>query len=426
MTDDKRENSAQSDADPAALRQTLVDELKGKGYITTPAVEAAFRATPRQLFLPDASLESIYRDEAIPTRFRDGLPISSSSQPAIMAIMLEQLSLEPGQCVLEIGAGTGYNAALLSHIVGPDGQVVTVDIDEDIVAEARDHLHAAGAANVTVVCGDGGLGYAAAAPYDRIILTVGAWDITPAWREQLGPDGRLLLPLSLNGPQKAVLFERSGNHLTSVSIVECGFVRLRGAFAGPEMDVPLGPEQGIHLRIEQPPPADAATIYTWLTGQSLDRPTKIAMTSQDIWRSLSLWLALHMPGYIGLHASGETTRRDIVPPLFSWISNNWPSSSTIGVVGAKGLCVLAPPADRALDTEGLAETSFEPLVRSYGLDTDLANKLIAQIAAWDSAGRPSGNTLRIKAYPAELAYTLAADDMVIAKQAHHLALSWGA
>jgi protein-L-isoaspartate(D-aspartate) O-methyltransferase len=426
MTDDKRESSAQSSADIAALRQALVEELKSKGYITTPAVEAAFCATPRHLFLPDVPLESVYRDEAIPTRFRDGLPISSSSQPAIMAIMLEQLGLAPGQRVLEIGAGTGYNAALLSHIVGPGGQVVTVDIDEDVVVAARDHLQAAGAANVTVVGGDGGLGYAAAAPYDRIILTVGAWDITPAWREQLGLGGRLLLPLSLNGPQKAVLFERSGDHLASVSIVECGFMRLRGAFAGPDMDMQLGSEQGLHLHIDQVPPVDAATIYAWLTSETKDWPTKIAATPQDIWRSLSLWLALHMSGYIVLHAGGEMTKRAIVPPLFSRVSNNWPSISTIGVVGANGLCVLAPPADQALNAEGLSKTPVETLVRSYGPDTDLANELIAQIAAWDSAGRPSGNTLRIKAYPADLDYTLTADEVVITKQAHHLALSWGA
>src|SRR5581483_5459570 len=114
-----------------------------------------------------------------------------------MAIMLEQLQLKPGLRVLEIGAGTGYNAALMAHIVGETGQVITIDIDEDIVYNARLHLVTAGFERVQVICADGGAGYAHAAPYDRIILTVGASDITPAWRDQMKPNGRLLLPLTL-------------------------------------------------------------------------------------------------------------------------------------------------------------------------------------------------------------------------------------
>ena len=77
-------------------------------------------------------------------RDEDGQPISSSSQPAIMAIMLDQLGLAPGQRVLEIGAGTGYNAALISHIVGAEGQVTSVDIDPELVGPAREHLASAG------------------------------------------------------------------------------------------------------------------------------------------------------------------------------------------------------------------------------------------------------------------------------------------
>src|SRR5512146_3300442 len=110
-----------------------------------PRVEAAFRAVPRHLFLPDLTPEEAYRDEAIPTkRLQTGQIVSSSSQPSIMAIMLEQLALEPGQRVLEIGAGTGYNAALIAHLVGETGHVVSLDIDQDIVDAAWLHLAATG------------------------------------------------------------------------------------------------------------------------------------------------------------------------------------------------------------------------------------------------------------------------------------------
>jgi protein-L-isoaspartate(D-aspartate) O-methyltransferase len=174
----------------------LVDALVSAGAITSSKVEAAFRAVPRHLFVPHVDVQGAYRNEAIPTKLIDGRAVSSASQPSIVATMLEQLDVRPGQRVLEIGAGTGYNAALVAQLVGPSGRVVTIDIDEDIVADAQDHLAAASIDGVDVICGDGGLGYPPEAPYDRIVLTVGALDITPAWWDQLGSGGR---PLDLVG-----------------------------------------------------------------------------------------------------------------------------------------------------------------------------------------------------------------------------------
>lgn len=219
----------------SALHQTLIDKLKREKLIRTPTVEAAFRAVPRHLFLPDEPLEEVYQNRAIVTKQLDGQPVSSSSEPAVMAIMLEQLDLKPGHRVLEIGAGTGYNAALIAHIVGDTGQVIAVDIDEDIAENARKHLAVAGFDTVQVTCTDGGFGYPSAAPYDRIILTVGAWDIAPAWQEQLKPNGRLLLPLTLReNVQLTVAFESADGYLESVSASNCGFIKLRGAFAEPQ------------------------------------------------------------------------------------------------------------------------------------------------------------------------------------------------
>lgn len=221
--------------DKSALHQALVDKLKQEGLIRTPRVEAAFRAVPRHLFLPDIPIEKVYKDDAIVTKHLNGQAVSSSSQPAIMAIMLEQLDLQVGDRVLEIGAGTGYNAALMAHIVGETGQVIAVDIDEDIVENARQNLAIAGFEQVEVICDDGGFGYSNAAPYDRIILTVAAWDIAPAWEEQLKSSGRIVLPLILKDKvQLTVAFEFVDNYLVSVSKSNCGFMKLRGTFAEPE------------------------------------------------------------------------------------------------------------------------------------------------------------------------------------------------
>ena len=217
----------------AALRNALVDGLKRKDLFGSERVEAAFREVPRHLFVPGTPWENVYSDESVITKRQDGIPISSSSQPAIMAIMLEQLGLELGDSVLEIGAGTGYNAAIMAHIVGDAGQVATMDIDEDIVAGAREHLSAARFEDVKVICADGGFGFSDGGPYDKIILTVGAWDIAPAWREQLKPGGRLLIPLSIRALYRlSVAFQRADDHMESVSIKNCGFMLLRGAFAG--------------------------------------------------------------------------------------------------------------------------------------------------------------------------------------------------
>src|SRR5262249_21279492 len=224
----------------------------------------------------------------IPIKHQNGEAISSSSQPAIMAIMLEQFGLAPGQRVLEIGAGSGYNAALLAEVVGPTGQVTTIDLDEDLVAGAREHLASAGFDRVRVVCADGTFGDPASAPFDRVILTARAWDVAPAWREQLAQDGRLVLPLSIRFGELSVAFEPAGDHLVSVSARGCGFMTLRGAGAAPPRDVPLGPEPGLALAFDDPAAVDPTATFRLLTGPHQDRPTGLQVSSGAVWEGLSL------------------------------------------------------------------------------------------------------------------------------------------
>lgn len=203
--------------------QQMVDRLVGLGDLWSPPLIAAFRATARHLFLdrvfqyqtkqeswrevttrdpgPEA-LKLLYSDRALITRLsRSGhglpvLPISSSSQPSLMAQMLEDLRLAPGQRVLEIGAGTGYNAALLAHVVGP-GLVTSLDVDRSVLAEAWEHLEAFATRQVRLRHADGREGFAEHAPYDRIMVTAATPDLQPAWLEQLAPGGLLLAPLAL-------------------------------------------------------------------------------------------------------------------------------------------------------------------------------------------------------------------------------------
>jgi protein-L-isoaspartate(D-aspartate) O-methyltransferase len=364
------------------------------------------------------AVDEVYRDTAIITKRLDDRPVSSSSQPAIMAIMLEQLDLKPGQHVLEIGAGTGYNAALLAHLVGDTGLVVTVDIDQDLVEGARQHLAAAGFDRVQVICGDGGLGYVDAAPYDRIILTVGASDILPAWRAQLKPEGRLVLPLSIRLTQKSVAFDQARDHLVSASIADCGFMMLRGAFAGTQPAARLGPEAGLHFTGGDEGGPDMPVIYQRLLGTSHDRPTAIRVTEREAWGGLSLWLDLYEAGFCNLWAEGEIAARSIIPTLFTFGSGCF----TSGLVNHDDICLLMrPPDDNPDRTE---ETPFELFVRSYAPHDALARHLIEQIKAWDAAGRPGTERLRIRAYPPDMDYRSAANEIVIEKNWTRLVLDW--
>lgn len=229
------------DAQRTALRHTLIEGLQRQGTITDARIAEAFATVPRHLFLPQIAPEQVYSNQAIITKTADGVNISSSSQPAMMAIMLGQLLVEQRQRILEIGTGTGYNAALLRFLVGSSGRVTTIDVDDDIVDAARAQIAAAGYYDVRVILGDGGYGHAADAPYDRIILTVGASDLLPAWHEQLRPDGLLVLPLSLGpGMYSLALRKLSNGTLISESLSPCGFIRLRGVFASTERALNFG------------------------------------------------------------------------------------------------------------------------------------------------------------------------------------------
>lgn len=231
----KRLGQASSRQDAAALRRQLVANMLQNDTLFDPAVAKAVLQVPRHLFLPREPLGRAYADSAIITHRINNSLISSASQPSMIVIMLQQLALQPGMRVLEIGAGTGYNAALLAELVGPTGSVITIDIDQLIVDEARAHLDSAGYPEVRTICADGAQAYPDAAPYDRIELTVGSYDIAPAWREQLAEGGLLLMPFTLGLSEQSIAFERRGSVLYSRSFYPCGFIRMRGLLAPEEL-----------------------------------------------------------------------------------------------------------------------------------------------------------------------------------------------
>ena len=404
-------------ADAADLHRALVDGLVARGVITDERVEAAFRAVPRHLFLPHVALEEVYRDRVVITKRLDGEAISSSSQPEIMAIMLEQLAVVPGHRVLEIGAGTGYNAALLAHLTGERGEVVTLDIDDDIVEGARAHLAAAGLARVRVVVTDGGLGRAEGAPWDRIILTVGAWDVTPAWREQLAAGGRLVLPLALGGGQRSIAFVPEDGGLASASVRDCIFMPLRGAFAAPSHRVRLGAAPDLNLMLGEPDRIDPAAFRAWLEGPAAEATTGAEITLKELYSGAIPWLALHESGFAWLVASGQGFESAPIPELFVRPGE---FRTTAGLVSAAGACFLTRPP---LSPEG---APFTLGVRGVGENAVLIERALARVRGWDAAGRPATADLRVRAYPIDAAPPPADGAIVVAKRWHRYLLDWPA
>jgi len=225
-----------------------------------PGWRAAFEAVPRHLFVPyyyvgveggyerlwagspdpctrERWLRGVYADVPLATRLRDGELVSSSSQPSLMARMLTELRVAAGDRVLEIGAGTGYNAALLAHRLGDD-LVTTVDLEPEITESARTHLAAAGY-RPTVVTGDGTRGVPEHAPYDRIIATCALTSIPRAWLAQCTPGARILAPLATGLIALTVrdATHAEGNFLNTAAY----FVPLRGTEPPESPEIPHRP-----------------------------------------------------------------------------------------------------------------------------------------------------------------------------------------
>jgi protein-L-isoaspartate(D-aspartate) O-methyltransferase len=372
--------------DAAALREELVDKLIAQrtelGAVLSSEVEAALRTVPRHLFAPGVPWETAYANDTVRTK-RDeyGTTISSISAPWLQAMMLEQAQLTPGMRVLEIGSG-GYNAALLAELVGEEGKITTVDIDPEVVDRARHCLTAAGYRQVNVMLADAVGGVPDHAPYDRIIVTAGAWDIPPAWSDQLAEGGRLVVPLRMRGLTRSIVFERAGGHLASRSYELCGFVPMQGAGEHRERLVLLDGD-AVGLRLDDGQQAEVDLLREALSQPRVQAWSEVTAGSGDRFDGLHLWLAMALPDFGLLTAQREAVDRGIV-------AHAWPLGIPTAVEGGSfaylGLRPVTPEKQR-----------FEFGAYAHGPGAgELAHRMVRHIQSWDG----SSLSARIQAHPA--------------------------
>jgi len=364
----------------ARLRRRLVEQLEAGGSVTSPAVRSAFLAVPRERFLSEIAeregLERVYENQAIVTVKDDrGSPASSSSQPSMMASMLEQLDLRPGQRVLEVGAGTGYNAALLARIVGARGQVTSIELDPATARGARRGL-ASVRSRAKVVRGDGREGRPRGAPYDRIIVTASTPVVPRAWYDQLAEDGLLELPLVVpraGQAQAIVTFRKQAEAevLRSEAVLYGGFMPLRDAPGAP---VPApAPSLGAIERI-----GERSRSLAQLSGEALRRLSQAR-------RQGLLSLALSEPRTLDLGL------RALRPALSIFLTIEAPVDRLVG--GWPRMGVISENGDGLALLAG-GEKTFTR-IESYG-DRGAEHLLLELIEGWRQRGRPSGDDLLIE------------------------------
>jgi len=207
-------------------RNNLVNSLRRRGYISSPEVDRAMRRVPREEFLPQDIRDDAYVDTPLP--IGEGQTISA---PHMVAIMAEQLDLKEGMKILEIGAGSGYHAAVCAEIVGPEGHVYTIERIAELASFAEENLKKAGySKNVTVIFADGTRGLPEHAPYDRIFVAAGAPDIPSPLTDQLAEGGKLLVPVGGRFYQDLIRVEKKGEKLFKENLGGCIFVPLIGEY----------------------------------------------------------------------------------------------------------------------------------------------------------------------------------------------------
>jgi protein-L-isoaspartate(D-aspartate) O-methyltransferase len=370
------------DASETYRRQLL--EQSRYIYYDTPISEAtahAFLATPRHLFvtryrewgtrqwhdvradnLPE-HLSVLYANRPLILFGEDDDDIPSTiSMPAFVLRMLDLLRLAPGQNVFELGAGSGWNAALMARLVGPEGRVHSLEIIPDLAKAAAAAIERLGIRNVDVVTGDGGDGYAPAAPYDRAIFTAGAYDLPRAFHDQMAEGGRLLVVLKNEGGGDTLfVLEKRADHFESLDAMPCGFVQLRGRHRVDDLD---------------PVPVESLPAWDALRNREVSRtPFWWGGKGKEgaVWRTLGIrsFLGIAEPSFRAFKLAKSPTRPREEQYFGLWLR----------------------------EERSLVLAKDDALV-AYG-NTAARDRLLARVRQWVDLGMPTAASLALRVYPGD-------------------------
>lgn len=207
-------------------RRNMVARLRAMGYISDPRVMRAMEKVPRHLFVPPEQVRNAYIDSPLP--IGEGQTISA---PHMVAIMVEAADLRPGMKILEVGGGSGYNAAVMAELVRPDGKVYTVERVPSLAARARENLQRAGYGDIVeVIVGDGSKGLEKYQPFDRIVVTAASPGIPEPLKDQLADGGMILIPVGTRYHQELYRITRKGDRFITENLGGCIFVPLIGEY----------------------------------------------------------------------------------------------------------------------------------------------------------------------------------------------------
>lgn len=357
------------------LQEKLLTHLRQQGLFRAYGVEDAFKNVPRHEFIPHITPSDAYADNAIPLkRDGEGIVTSSISQPTMIAIMLNQLALKPGDNVLEIGTATGYNAALMQTIVGDAGRITTVEIDADLVEMAQQNLTRMHFSRVAVVHADGAGGYAPRAAYDHILATAGTWDIPPAWVQQLKHNGTIVAPLWIDGIQlSAVLKQQPDGTLYSEDNRPCAFVRMLGENSAPRHWKQIG-STPLTLYADDVSRIDAAALNLLLSDDHSLFNLDTRLAENEYWFGFQIYLMLNLA------------------PSYRFIVYAVPDKSQAFGLKGQGLGILAPAS------AAFAPYSERGVLHAFG-GSDAALEFQNNMDTWNALKRPNIHQLRIRIIP---------------------------
>ncbi len=375
------------------FQKQLLEQAQSNYYETpiSAATQKAFLETPRHKFIKryriggskewkevneenlEEHLSMLYADRAV-ILFgdNDGEVSSTISQPSFVLRMLDMLKLEPGQKAFELGAGSGWNAALMGRLVCPEGSVYSLELIPQVARAAQENVETMGLTNVHIIEGDAGEGYPDAAPYDRVIFTAGTFDLPRPFFEQV-VEGGLMLAVIKNegGGDTLFLLNKLGDHFESIDAMPCGFVPMKGKHQYKSLE-----------------PLEIESLSGW--DEIADQPVR---TRPFWWGGQGNW-------NLAWRTIGIRFFLSISEPWFRTFKTKKDDQHVEYYFG------LWDPENKSL------VLARDDALLSYGNST-AEECLLERIDQWTKLGMPSAPSFQLKIYPSDVALAVQEDEWLI-------------